>query len=74
MGILVCYVALGSVFGNLPQVLNPHVGANAIAGLPAGALLYWLHNERAGQPLAYARGPKPQSLHDDRRETAGNIA
>ncbi|HXI42576.1 MAG TPA: hypothetical protein VNH83_21515 [Bryobacteraceae bacterium] len=52
LGILVCYVALGSLFGNLPQVFNPNVGASAIAGLLSnlaiiGGLLYWLHGERA---------------------------
>ena len=51
LGILVGYISLGSVFGNLPQVFNPDVGGSAIAGLLAnmaviGGLLYWLHGER----------------------------
>jgi uncharacterized membrane protein YphA (DoxX/SURF4 family) len=59
LGILVCYVALGSVFGNLPQVFNPHIGASAIAGLLSnmaviGGLLYWLHGERAASSKAIA--------------------
>ncbi len=59
LGILVCYVSLGSVFGNLPQVFNPHVGASAIAGLLSnmaviGGLLYWLHGERAPSTNALA--------------------
>lgn len=61
LGILVCYLALGSIFGNLPQVLNPHVGASAIAGLLSnlaviGGLLYWLHGERAASSDARAAG------------------
>jgi len=57
LGILVCYVALGSVFGNLPQAFNPDVGASAIAGLLSnlaviGGLLYWLHAERAASSNA----------------------
>lgn len=52
LGILVGYVSLGSIFGNLPQVFNPYVGGSAIAGLLSnmaviGGLLYWLHGERA---------------------------
>ena len=52
LGILICYVSLGSVFGNLPQIFDPHVGGSAIAGLLSnmaviGGLLYWLHGERA---------------------------
>jgi len=57
LGILVCYVAFGSVFGNLPQAFNPDVGASAIAGLLSnlaviGGLLYWLHAERAASSNA----------------------
>ena len=51
LGILLCYVSLGSVFGNLPQIFSPDAGGSAIARLLSnmaviGGLLYWLHGER----------------------------
>jgi uncharacterized membrane protein YphA (DoxX/SURF4 family) len=52
LAILLGYVSLGSVFGNLPQVFDPKVGGSALAVLVAnlaviGGLFYWLHFERA---------------------------
>jgi len=49
--ILGCYVLLVSVFGNLPQVFNPDMSRNAIAGLLSnlavmGGIWYWLHSQR----------------------------
>jgi hypothetical protein len=51
LGILLGYVSLGSIFGNLPQVLDSKVGGSALAALVVnlaviGGLLYWLHLER----------------------------
>jgi Na+-transporting NADH:ubiquinone oxidoreductase subunit NqrB len=51
LSILGCYIFLVGVFGNLPLILNPDVGWNAIAGLlinvaVLGGILYWFHNER----------------------------
>ncbi len=62
LSILLCYVSLGNVFGNLPQIFKPGVGGSAIAGLLGnmaviGGLLYWLHGERTpGRSALAAKG------------------
>ena len=61
LGILLCYVSLGSVFGNLPQIFSPDVGGSAVARLLSnmaviGGLLYWLHGELTPKKNALSAG------------------
>lgn len=70
LGILLCYVALASVFANLPRVFHPDAGESAIPTLLGnlaviGGLLYWLHGERTP-----ARGELPAQVVTGGRQGA----
>ena len=71
LGILLCYVSLGIVFGNLPQIFDPASGGSAIAHLLSrtavvGGLLYWLHRERTTRRRVLpVSGLTGRSLHRD---------
>ena len=58
--VLGIYISLACVFGNLPLIFNPQVGAGAIVGLLGnlaviGGILYWLR----GDPRSSARPSEP---------------
>jgi len=70
LGILLCYVSLGSVFGNLPRIFSPDVDGTAIARLLSnmaviGGLLYWFHGEltpeNGAQSTESLAGNSPQA-------------
>ena len=51
LGLLGGYVLLAAVFGNLPRVVNPDVGRNAMVGLlmnvaVVSGILYWFRSGR----------------------------
>ncbi|MBI5282654.1 MAG: hypothetical protein HY858_13295 [Candidatus Solibacter usitatus] len=87
LGFLLGYVLLGTVFGNLPHILDSDAGGSALAGLVAnlaaiGGLLYWLQFEGTpgwrAFPLTDLTGegldPRGSLLHArcaDNRPTSG---
>lgn len=75
LGILLCYVCLGSVFGSLPRIFDPDVGGSAIASLlrdmaVIGGLLYWLHGERRPNTSALPAGDLTENSLSTRQSFA----